>query len=67
MQSHCKRLSIVVADCLQVSVVAVLAFVTIVFIGIFLFNMVKAITHAASEQKKRIKLAQKKEESGKDV
>jgi large-conductance mechanosensitive channel len=48
-------------------VVVVLAFVAIIFIGIFLFNMVKAITHAASEKKKRMKAAKQKQEEGKDV
>jgi len=57
----------VVADSFQVSVVVVLAFVTIVFIGIFLFNMVKAITHAASTQKKRLKTFRRKQEEGKDA
>ncbi len=47
--------------------IVVLAFVTIIFIGIFFFNMVKAITHAASEQKKRMEAARKKVEEGKDV
>jgi uncharacterized membrane protein len=58
---------LVVANPFQVAVVAVLAFVTIIFIGIFLFNMVKAITHAASEQKKRIKAARKKQQEGKEA
>ncbi|KAG9189467.1 hypothetical protein G6011_06335 [Alternaria panax] len=51
----------------MISVIAVLAFVTIIFIGIFFFNMVKAITHAASEQKKRIKAARQKQEAGKNA
>ncbi|KAL1796548.1 hypothetical protein ACET3X_005088 [Alternaria dauci] len=46
----------------MISVVVVLAFVTVVFISIFFFNMVKAIAHAASEPKKRIKAAKQKQE-----
>jgi len=51
-----------VSDSLQISVVVVLAFVTIVFIGIFLFNMGKAITHSRSTQKKRSKAAKNNQE-----
>jgi uncharacterized membrane protein len=51
----------------MVCVVAVLAFVVLVFIGIFVFNMFAAIHHAKSEQKKRKELARRKEEEGKDV
>ena len=56
-----------VSDSLQISVVVVLAFVTIVFIGIFLFNMGKAITHARSTQKKRSKAAKNNQEEDTDA
>ncbi|KAF7443312.1 hypothetical protein PtrSN002B_004405 [Pyrenophora tritici-repentis] len=51
----------------MVSVVVVLAFVTIIFIGIFVFNMVAAISHAKTEQRKRKELAREKEEKNRDV
>ncbi|KAI4629742.1 uncharacterized protein J4E87_002928 [Alternaria ethzedia] len=51
----------------MISVVVVLAFVTIVFIGIFLFNMYKAITHAGSTQKWRLKMFRRNQEEGKDA
>ena len=41
----------------MVSVVVILAFVLFIFVWIFTFNMVKAITHASSEQRKRKELA----------
>jgi uncharacterized membrane protein len=44
----------------MVSVVAVLAIVTFIFIGIFVYNMVMAITHAAKEQRDRKRLAKEK-------
>lgn len=51
----------------MVCVAAVLGFVGIFFTGIFLFNMVSAIKHAGSEQRKRRKLRKKKERSEKEV
>ncbi|KAK1910828.1 hypothetical protein P3342_008708 [Pyrenophora teres f. teres] len=51
----------------MVSVVVVLAFVTIIFIGIFAFNMVAAISHARTEQKKRKQLARQKEDKDRGV
>lgn len=49
----------------MVSVVAVLGVVGLCFIGIFLFNMVSAVRHAGSEERKRAKA--KKEKRGKEV
>ncbi|CAA9963175.1 hypothetical protein PTMSG1_06543 [Pyrenophora teres f. maculata] len=51
----------------MVSVVVVLAFVTIIFIGIFAFNMVAAISHARTEQRKRKQLARQKEDRDRGV
>jgi uncharacterized membrane protein len=51
----------------MISVVAVLALVCFIFVIIFLFNMVTAIRHAASEQDKRKKLAKQKGEWGKEA
>jgi uncharacterized membrane protein len=45
----------------MVSVAAVLGIVGVCFVGIFLFNMVKAIAHAGSEQRKREELRKEKE------
>ena len=45
----------------MVSVVVILAFVFFIFLWIFVFNMVKAITHAGSEQKKRRELAEQRQ------
>jgi uncharacterized membrane protein len=46
----------------MVSVIAVLGVVATIFIVIFLFNMVSAINHAGNEQRKRKKMAQRKQE-----
>ncbi|KAJ4314144.1 hypothetical protein N0V94_006603 [Neodidymelliopsis sp. IMI 364377] len=45
----------------MVSVAAVLGIVGVCFVGIFFFNMVKAIAHAGSEQRKREELRKTKE------
>lgn len=50
----------------MVCVVAVLGFVALTFVGIFLFNMVAAISHANTEQAARKKLAKQKLD-GKEV
>jgi uncharacterized membrane protein len=41
-------------------VVAVLGVVVLIFVGIFMYNMFKAISHASSEQKARRKMARAK-------
>ena len=51
----------------MVSVVAVLAFVTIVFIAIFAFNMVAAISHSKTEQRKRKEMAGRKGQNDRTV
>jgi uncharacterized membrane protein len=48
------------ADFKQVSVVAVLGVVALIFVGIFMYNMFKAISHASSEQKARRDMAKAK-------
>jgi uncharacterized membrane protein len=48
------------ADFKQVSVVAVLGAVVLIFVGIFMYNMFKAISHASSEQKARRDMARAK-------
>jgi hypothetical protein len=48
------------ADFEQVSVVAVLGVVALIFVGIFMYNMFKAISHASSEQKARRNMARAK-------
>jgi uncharacterized membrane protein len=48
------------ADFEQVSVVAVLGVVALIFVGIFMYNMFKAISHASSEQKARRDMAKAK-------
>ena len=51
----------------MVAVVAVLGIVVLIFVGIFLFNMVAAISHASNEQRKRKKLAQARAAEAKDA
>jgi lysylphosphatidylglycerol synthetase-like protein (DUF2156 family) len=47
-------------DSTQVSVASVLGVVVLIFVGIFVYNMFKAISHASSEQKARRELASAK-------
>ena len=51
----------------MVSVAVVLGVVGVFFVGVFLFNMVSAIRHAASEERKRAKLRKEKEQNAKEV
>lgn len=51
----------------MVSVAAVLGVVGVFFVGVFLFNMVSAIRHAAREEKKRRKAKKKKTAGEKQV
>jgi uncharacterized membrane protein YdbT with pleckstrin-like domain len=48
----------------MVSVVAILAFVLAIFVWTFTFNMIMAITHAGSEQRRRRELAVKRRTEG---
>ncbi|KAJ6195943.1 hypothetical protein J3E72DRAFT_244978 [Bipolaris maydis] len=47
----------------MVSVLVILAFVVVIFVGTFAFNMVMAISHAESEQRKRRELADKRRQA----
>ncbi|EMD63943.1 hypothetical protein COCSADRAFT_37666 [Bipolaris sorokiniana ND90Pr] len=47
----------------MVSVLVILAFVVVIFVGTFVFNMVMAISHAGSEQRKRRELAVKRRQA----
>ncbi|KZM21242.1 uncharacterized protein EKO05_0011542 [Ascochyta rabiei] len=51
----------------MVSVVVVLGAVGLCFVGIFLFNMVSAVRHAGSEERKREKLRRQKQQNDKEV
>ncbi|KAF2629437.1 hypothetical protein BU25DRAFT_457099 [Macroventuria anomochaeta] len=51
----------------MVSVAVVLGVVGAFFVGVFLFNMVSAIRHAGSEERKREKWREEKNSGGKDV
>jgi uncharacterized membrane protein len=51
----------------MVSVAAVLSIVGLFFVGVFLFNMVAAIRHAASKEKERRRVRKEKERIAKDV
>lgn len=47
----------------MISVLVILAFVVVIFVGTFAFNMVMAISHAGSEQRKRRELAEKRRQA----
>ena len=46
----------------MVSVVAVLAFVVIIFVWTFVYNMIMAITHSRNEQRRKKELHKKRQD-----
>jgi uncharacterized membrane protein len=51
----------------MVSVIVVLGFVSVLYVGIFLYNMVSAIRQAAEVQKERRRIAAQREEEKKEA